>query len=123
MFGLFHSLVKKLLTSARIQTDSISLQEEVSIPMARVRPICPCCHKTPEVASLQAYLYAHFCPVAERILYSNGLLWSTDKEEITRVERSQLVHPSGKASEDRQVPGKVVSLVEKSQRKDRPSTA
>lgn len=91
--------------------------------MAKPKPICPCCHKTAEIASIQAYAYAHYCEVTETILYSNGLLWSNDKREITRVERTQLVHPSGATGETRQVPCQVISLVEKHQRKNRQSSA
>lgn len=91
--------------------------------MAKPKPICPCCHKTAEIASIQAYVYAHYCEATETILYSNGLLWSNDRKEITRVERARLVHLSGTSGEARQEPSQVISLVEKYQFQNRPPSA
>jgi len=89
----------------------------------RRRVECPMCKRPPEVASITAYLYVHYCTVSESVWYTNGLLWSNTQTEVNRVERARLVHPAGKASEDRQVPCEVIPLVEKHQRKDRPNSA
>ena len=52
-----------------------------------MKPKCPVCHKPPEMASITEYKYAHYCEEVSRIFYTNGILWSTDREQITGVPR------------------------------------
>lgn len=48
--------------------------------------ICPLCGQSAEIASISHFLYAHHCPVGGW-WYSNGILWSQSRDEVTPVER------------------------------------
>ena len=87
------------------------------------QPKCPMCHKPPEMASCTAYLYVHFCEASQSVLYTNGLLWSTERKEITVVHRSRVVHDAGQAGENRQTASQVVPLQRPIGGEDRKSPA
>lgn len=50
---------------------------------------CTVCHKLADVASISHYLYTHYCQVTQTIWFTNGFIWSTNKDEVTAVERVQ----------------------------------
>lgn len=85
---------------------------------------CPICHTSNEIiASMSHWLFAHHCSVTESWWYTNGVLWSTDMEEITGVERTRAVQSERTTSQDRQVPGKVVQAQFTDRSQDQPSPA
>ena len=90
--------------------------------MTKRKVECPICHTSNEIiVSMRYWLFAHRCSATESWWFTNGIIWSTDMEEIVGVERT--VRSKGTSSPNRQVPGEVVPLERQHRPQDQSSPA
>lgn len=92
--------------------------------MTKRKVECPICHTSNEIiASMRYWLFAHRCSVTESWWFTNGILWSTDMEEIVGVERTRAVPSERTSNPTGQVPGEVVPMERQPRPQDQPSPA